>query len=249
MDVSNKTIVALLAVALVISIAGTLYSVSELNKLGGTYTFMTGASGANVSEQNGTTAVQLLGTAAIELFGGINWTDGQVNGSYTEGHDFCELVAGTNETVNLSGSGRDFNDTAVATPYHNSTQSAACDPFSNQNAFVLVNTGNTDISNVTVTSSLGDAGWKTTFNSTTANGTYQFHIVERTANVCGLIHSAGAGSWQTFTTSAQQICASNFESSGVNGMEDAIAIEVNATIPEDAEPNTWLDTLTFSATV
>jgi len=60
-DVSNRTIVALLAVALVVSVAGTMYSVSELGALGGSYTMLSGAA----TTGTGDTAITVQGTVAI----------------------------------------------------------------------------------------------------------------------------------------------------------------------------------------
>jgi len=79
-EVSNKTIVALLAVALVVSIAGTLYSVSELNELGGTYSFLTGAQ----STAQGTGDINITGELAISLTdAAIDWGHGYVDGAAT----------------------------------------------------------------------------------------------------------------------------------------------------------------------
>ena len=62
-DVSNKTIVALLAIALVITVVGTVVSVSKLGGLGGKYSVLSGAA----TTGSGTTSVTLAGTAAFVL--------------------------------------------------------------------------------------------------------------------------------------------------------------------------------------
>jgi hypothetical protein len=62
-DVSNKTIVALLAIALVITVVGTVVSVSKLGALGGKYSVLSGAA----TTGSGTTTVTLAGTAAFVL--------------------------------------------------------------------------------------------------------------------------------------------------------------------------------------
>ncbi|MBU1111238.1 MAG: hypothetical protein KJ896_00530 [Nanoarchaeota archaeon] len=80
-DVSNKTIVALLAVALVVSIAGTLYSVSELNDLGGTYMLLTGA-----ATDSGTATITIQGTADVTVTdAAIAFGTGYVNASCADG--------------------------------------------------------------------------------------------------------------------------------------------------------------------
>jgi len=244
---SNKLIVPLLVVALIISsMTALVYDYVKLTNFKDTHLQFDGATGANITSVNGTTVIELLATAQITLYGNIDWGTGNVLVNYTPGHDFCELIAGTNQSGNLRNTNRNFS---IASPYHNSTQSAPCDPFVDQFAFVLINTGNVNIPNVTVVSQNGVAGWQSTFNSTTENGTYQFHIVPingvggGSSDTCNAIHVNGAGNWQNFTTSPQQICT-DFEFSG---FKDAIAIETKITIPEDAAQNQWLDTLTYTA--
>ena len=62
-DVSNKTIVALLAIALVITVVGTVVSVGKLNSIGGRYSVLTGAA----TEGTGTTSITVQGTAALVI--------------------------------------------------------------------------------------------------------------------------------------------------------------------------------------
>jgi hypothetical protein len=106
-EVSNKTIVALLAVALVVSVAGTLYSVSELNDISGqSYRIMaiTGAvSGTGTSTINMDPVVDFVVSDATIDFG---------NG-YTDGSDATVYTDGTawSNWVNTSGmTGSDFTD-------------------------------------------------------------------------------------------------------------------------------------------
>jgi len=247
-DGYNQLVRVLLMITLFLVIIGTLFSIIKLNDLEERYIIITGASGANVTEQKGNVSLNLLSKVQITLYGNINWSAGQVNGSYTTGHDFCKLIAGTNISANLSGSNRDFNTSwavGVNSGFHNATRSEECVSFVDQTAFSLTNTGNVDITNVTVNSDLGSLGWGETFNSSTENGTYKFNIVEITDNACTTTH-ASAGTWVSFINDTNQQICTNFESAGI---EDTIAIEVEVTLPEDAPLNTWLDTLTFTGTL
>ncbi len=83
-DVSNKTIVALLAIALVVTVVGTIVSVSKLGDMGGKYALLSGAAttGSGVTEMtiSGTTSIVVTDSA-----GGINFGTGYVNASCTAG--------------------------------------------------------------------------------------------------------------------------------------------------------------------
>ena|SRR3989338_165454 len=80
-DISNKTIVALLAVALVITIVGTGISISKLNGLS-SYSALSGAAVSGV----GTTSVQVNAVASINLFNtSLNFGTGYYNSSCTTG--------------------------------------------------------------------------------------------------------------------------------------------------------------------
>jgi len=82
-DVTNKTIVALLAVALVVTVVGTAVSVSKLSSLGATYTLLTGSA----TSDTGTTELNLganVGLSVVDT--AIDWGPGQYNGICTEGY-------------------------------------------------------------------------------------------------------------------------------------------------------------------
>ncbi len=79
---SNRTIVALLAVALVITVIGTVVSVSKLNELGGTYNQLTYLTGAAVDSSTGQTNITISSTTAMALYNGtMNFGSGRVNSS------------------------------------------------------------------------------------------------------------------------------------------------------------------------
>ena len=101
-EVSNKTIVALLAVALVVSVAGTLYSVSELNDLGGTYTLL---SGAATTTGTGKAEINVTGTVGITVNDGrVEIVDSYYDTSCTTGYGRVDFASET-ATCWLNSSG------------------------------------------------------------------------------------------------------------------------------------------------
>lgn len=89
-DVSNKTIVALLAVALVVTVFGTVISVNKLNDLGGVFS-LTGAATTGTAKFNITTDLQ------------INVTDNIINaknGSVDSGNDYATIDSWANSSTN-----------------------------------------------------------------------------------------------------------------------------------------------------
>jgi len=78
-EISNRTIAALLVVAMVISLSGTFLSLSKLNAVqSGTYTGFATA-------ENGTAKLNILSSTSIKFdVPTINWTNGTVNASYSE---------------------------------------------------------------------------------------------------------------------------------------------------------------------
>jgi len=114
-DVSNRTIVALLAVALVVSVAGTMYSVSELGQM--SFDFRTIAGAAEYGEGNLT--LNLSGTVAIAVH---QRNDAFIQGNVISGEDHCAFSTGGDSSgsdsfdngANMSqanaGCGGDFAD-------------------------------------------------------------------------------------------------------------------------------------------
>ena len=80
-DVSNKTVLTLLVIALVITVAGTLVSVSKLGSLGAEYALLTGS-----VVDTGTATITVSGAAAISVVdAAIDFGTGYVNASCTNG--------------------------------------------------------------------------------------------------------------------------------------------------------------------
>lgn len=121
-DVSNKTIVVLLAIALIVTVVGTIISVSKLGDLGGKYKTIGVLSGALTD--TGTTNLSVAGTISIKISdANLDFGSGYYNTTCTSG--FSTLVtngtsvaAGVKQGQNISyvcwvnSSGLPFNNTA-----------------------------------------------------------------------------------------------------------------------------------------
>ena len=82
-EISNKTIVGLLVLALVITVGSTAISVSKLQQLGGIYNFITGAPSFSFGETNITvqsvTSLSLVGANGTVLSFGSGYVNGSCN--------------------------------------------------------------------------------------------------------------------------------------------------------------------------
>lgn len=132
-EISNKTIVGLLVLALVITVGSTAISVSKLQQLGGIYNFITGAPSFSFGETNITvqsvTSLSLVGANGTVLSFGSGYVNGSCN--------FCQMdsnsvfVSGYTNGSNLSGT----------------QQTQCCVSFIQPSAgFLLENDGNTNLS-------------------------------------------------------------------------------------------------------
>ena len=122
-DVSNKTIVALLAVALVVTVVGTVVSVSKLSTLGGQYSFITGAATSGTGTGSLTTD-RIVGITMDDNTvdfgtGHVNvgqtqatvWSDGAADGEWTQ-----TSGGGENNNMSIQNNGNtDVNLTMNAT--------------------------------------------------------------------------------------------------------------------------------------
>ena len=149
-DYSNRAIVALLAVANVVTVVGTVVSVSKLNELGGTYSYLTGAA-VDVS-QTGQTNLTLTSTTSLTMANTfINFCSGRVNAS-------CRGCAmDTNKTfVNILSNTSTYGGATVT---NMSSSRECCVNFCMvSEGFLIENTGNTIVSVVYTCSSANGNG-------------------------------------------------------------------------------------------
>jgi len=143
-DISNRTIVALLAVALVVSVAGTMYSVSELGDMGIVVRTISGLAG----NDDGNVTLELQEVVSILVH---NSDPGTLTGSVKAGQDKCIFSTG-----GVAAGGDDFGDSNGGTQFSgNDGANSDCDgnwgsASNRQSVFHLIeNNGNVD-ANVTV---------------------------------------------------------------------------------------------------
>lgn len=228
-EISNKTLVGLLVVAIVISLAGTFISLNKLGQLRSITGFQ-----ANQTTQSGTTQVQILGTAQITLYENtMNFGAGQVNGTYTTGHDFCRL--GSNATQTSGGNAFTSGIGGI---------SAECvgTGWLIPNSFVVENTGNTDFTTgLKMNTTSGNAGFQSTFTSSVTNGTWDYIVYEEGANAC----SAHNSSYVNVIGATPSYICTAFQAQG----DDAVLVQMNVSLPEDAAAASMSETVQFIADV
>ena len=104
--ISNRTIVVLLSIALVVTVVGTVVSVGKLNSISGRYGVLTGAA----TEGTGTATITASGTAAITLnTANVTIYSGYYNTSCSTGYSTIDTSAVDNNSrgqscwINISG--------------------------------------------------------------------------------------------------------------------------------------------------
>jgi hypothetical protein len=217
-DVSNRTIVALLAVALVVSVAGTMYSVGELGALGGDYAVLSGAISTSSTGQldfavTSITGITLLDSDVSFGAGSVNSTDNANNPLGSAEVCVMETDAGA-----ASSSPRCLGAWA--------TQS--------ENGLIIENTGNSD-ADISYTSS-DDA-------ATLIGGTLpQFEIKADCAEASGVCVETIAAYAPVNTATTALVTDLKHASA-----TDAMAVDFRVSIPEDANVGAKSSTITFVA--
>ena len=220
-EISNRTIMGLLFLALFLTIASTVIGVSKLNRLGGVYNLVTGAPSFSFGETN----VTISSITALTLIGGngtaINFGTGFINSSC----NFCQMdsnsifVSGYSNGSNLSGA----------------FQTQCCTTFTTPSAgFLLENTGNTNLSvgytcsgNCTFANFIGGTRGEITKVGSTGGSGLEFKVTSN--NIAsqggeeGILDTAascrGGGtlyrdsSWNITNSSAYSNCPSGFSNS------------------------------------
>ena len=238
-EVSNRTIVALLAVALVVSVAGTLYSVSELSDLGGTYKMISSDQGVTSAFiQTGTSSVSVGGILSIELLNAtINWGAGYVD----QGSNFAHLDS--NMTIKGSEPGIAFPEWVNVSPW------LIGDPALGY--FWLENNGSVyayvNISSETTASA--EAWLCRAGGCTSSVAKLEVRVAAEENNACAIDMNhtyAGSGTRTLLTDvgkNSQNLCKEwNFQQDN-----DELGVTLNVTIPGDAKSQTASLTLTFTA--
>ena len=149
-DISNRTIVALLAVALVVSVAGTMYSVSELGQVSMVFRTVSGLADNDV----GNVTLNLSGTVGLQV---IRDQANVGTGFVKTGQDKCVFSTGGASSspqafsVNSTNIYDDLNGNSLGVNNQNADNGNCGGPDFNNSikrqdgVHVLENTGNVDI--------------------------------------------------------------------------------------------------------
>lgn len=238
-DVSNKTIVALLAIALVVTVVGTVVSVGKLNSLGGRYASLTGA-----VTSDGTTAIEVQGTANITVTASsISIGAGYYTPSCSTG--FSKIRT---------------NNTESSAPNTTSCWTFAADGVDNQSRntqfHTIENTGSTNLNvtaNITATTS---AGGLTTGARSILCGAGGCPVAQANALIAIRAHtteaSSCAGTLQTtgstladnsaVTATGQNLCTRFLPENGNDEFNTSFELD----IPKDADQGARAFTVTYT---
>lgn len=220
-DVSNKTIVALLAIALVVTVVGTIVSVSKLGDLGGKYAVLSGA-----VTTTGTTSITLAGTAAISIAedNAVDYGSGYVS------------VGSTAATL----------DSSVAftswTGWTNTTSPTMPD------SMLINNTGSTMLKvNISSETTAHAEGWLCTGSACTTNtAALQVKVANRESGSC-TANGAPQSTYANLLTNSAKVTVPLCTEWDYSAGADSLDVYYQATVPNDAGTGAHTVTLTFTA--
>jgi len=227
-DISNKTIMTILAVALIVTVMGTLVSVSKLSSLGTTQLL----SGAATSSASGTSYINITSATSITNdISTIDFGQGYVNSSGTN----CSMVSDGH-----------VNDTG-----------ANCMGFSNvSSGFLIENTGNVNVSvnmtcsgNCTAAQFIGGTSPKFKFTVRPNSGraiNSEMGTLDSSAscnNLFGVASYAGLNNlWTDVTTTSIGLCGEDYAGNytmDFTDSQDAFVVDINVSIPVDAPATSY----------
>jgi len=233
-DISNKTLVALLVVAIAISLIGTWVSVSRISSIPVRVTgFQASQQGITWLEVPQITEI----TLCVDL---VNFSSGYINTS-NPNCDFCTINTTCNQSVtscNLAGTKDNFTNCYGA----GTKDTTCCINFTiPSSGFVIENTGTTRI-NVSMVSAAGP-DWLDTNNYD--NSEYKFRVYEEN-NACGAKGEDDYSSWTSMPSSDTVIC-NDLYPEGSRPYNNSIQVPILVKIPRDLV-GVKNDTVTFTAT-
>ncbi len=215
-DVSNKTIVTLLAVAVVITIAGTAMSVVKLNDLSGTPT-----AAVAFAPKSGTASITLSATVSVLLSdGAISFGSGYVNTSYQ------------NATLDSGNHGNLTNQPWLNTRWVNTTA-----PNTTADPMVIVNNGTVAVEvNISSVSTTAE-GWLCSSGCASSVARVMVKSNDSEAGSCVAGAQTTYRNWidhdtanGTGTFGAFQLCTQLDQDDN----SDEINMYLNVTVPNDA---------------
>jgi hypothetical protein len=223
--VSNKTIVALLAVALVVTVLGTVVSIVKLGDIGEKYTLLTGA-----AVETGTSSVTVQGTSGLTIpDGAITLPTGYYDPTCTTGYGVIDSASGfTSCWLNTTGGTPIFLG-----DYHQ---------LENSGTAVVSLTAYTDQTDA-ISYLCGTGGCPST------GGTAAKVEVKITDDVepvsCASAPLTTYATLLNWTSNTTQTLCSYFDYEDTN---DVLNVYYNYTIPSDVDQGQKLMTVTYTAT-
>lgn len=239
-DISNKTIVVLLAIALIITVAGTVVSVTKLSGLQTKYTLLSGAA----TTGTGTSSITVQGYASIAINDAtVTFPTGYYNASCTYGY----ARLNTNSTNASSGENFCWLNGSNIEPWNGSlVMSANMTPDYHR----IENNGSTVI-NVTLETNETNASrylcgaGRCASSTNGGNASVTITVYQEESGSCGSGLLAGnttilSNSSETNVTICQDL---NYENSA-----DALNMTYMYSIPKDVDQGVKSLTITFTAT-
>ncbi|MBT3298639.1 hypothetical protein HN385_06940 [archaeon] len=222
---NNKTIVALLAVALVVSLTGTIMSVNEISKVGGQWLVISGAVTSSATD-TGNTTLEILANVGLSVDDfSIDLGSGYVNSSVP----FATIDTG--ETVE--------------TQWLNSTNGI----HTINDGHTLNNTGSTTV-NISVAASVSNADEWLCGDATGAtcpgnNSWVKVYIADSTFDACFGFEKTTAGTFLTHNTVIPSVllCGNMMPNDG----QDQFRVNYVVRIPQEAPTGTKTATFTYTA--
>lgn len=220
----NRTILALVAIALVITVIGTVVSVSKLDGLGGQYTRLTGA-----VVDTGTTSVTIAGTAAFAV-------------------DVPSVSFGSGYVTEGSASATLDSSVADCSTWTGWTNTTAC-PAMSARAMLLNNTGTVPLSVAVDTDKVSAEAWLCEAGScTSVSSQLRLKVQNNEAASCtanGALLSDG--NYVTILTNAAESGQTLCTEWDYNSGSDSLTVFYEATVPNDAATGAHTVTVTFTA--
>lgn len=231
-NVSNKTIMVLLAITLMITVVGTIVSVSKLTQLGDRYGILTGATVDNRT-QTGTTTLTLAGTAGIKMDDGtVNFGSGYVKA----GHSYAILRSDYTNVYRgdiTQGNWTNWINTTEVTDFNMTVSN-------NGTIFLELN--------ITSETDAHAEAWLCTGDVCTSDDArLQVKAVNHEASSC----TASGGIQSAYTdllTHDSKVDVTLCDEFDYDSSSDEIDILFNATIPKDAGTGAHVLTVTFTGT-